>query len=323
MKKSLFTWTVTAALTLSLAGCGIARPAQSEAPTTAPQVTAEVPATTQDDTQAATAEPSRQDGERFETVIILEGMEETVHYEHIRNDEAGFEMDYDYETFTRRSEGDRELFISAWDDPEHPENYLEVTYDTGSAELVADAISATLSNEYEVTRESYELDRAGSCIRLDASEVKGGGVMPEHLQEVYIIPAPDGVRIATAHCFIAESEGFFHRFAYMLNTLTVFDRSGDMTLSDELALSAIRNYCYSSNPDLEGIVKDGEYPVSWEIVSEDERQVVVLFRSYTGAEVRYYIDRATGDTYVTEFVPGITPAEERTEESLNVWEYVY
>ena len=37
----------------------------------------------------------RQDGERFEGVIILEGMEETVRYEHVRNDTVGFEMDYD------------------------------------------------------------------------------------------------------------------------------------------------------------------------------------------------------------------------------------
>ena len=323
MKKTLLTLTISAALALSLTGCVIGRPAQNEAPTAAPEVTAEVPAPTQNAAPAATAQPSRQDGERFETVIILEGMEETVRYEHIRNEEAGFEMDYDYETFTRRSEGDREIFLSAWDDPEHPENYLEVTYDRGSAELVADAVSTILSEEYQVTRQTLELDGAGSCIRLNALEVKGGGVMPENLQEVYIIPAPDGVRIATAHCFIAESEGFFHRFAYMLNTLTVFDRLGDMTLSDELALSAIRNYCYAVNPDLEGIVKDGTYPVTWEIASGDGSQVVVLFRSYTGAEVRYYIDRASGDTYVTEFVPGITPAEERTEETLNAWEYAY
>ena len=46
---------------------------------------------------------------------------------------------------------------------------------------------------------------------------------------------------------------------------------------------------------------------------------MVLFRSYTGAQVRYYIDRATGDVHVTEFVPGITPEGMPSEESLNVW----
>ena len=40
-----------------------------------------------------------------------------------------------------------------------------------------------------------------------------------------------------------------------------------------------------------------------EIVSSDEQQIVVLFRSYTGAQIRYYIERAAGDVSVTELVP--------------------
>ena len=92
-------------------------------------------------------------------------------------------------------------------------------------------------------------------------------------------------------------------------------------LSDEQALAAIRQYCLSSNPDLEGIVNAREYPVYWEIASSDANEIVVLYRSYTGALVRYYIDRTTGETYVTEFVSGITPEEQRTEEHLNVWDY--
>ena len=92
-------------------------------------------------------------------------------------------------------------------------------------------------------------------------------------------------------------------------------------LSDEQVLSAIKNYCCIINPDLEGIVNTGEYPVYWEISSSDEHEIVVLFRSYTGAQKRFYIDRTTGDMYVTEYVPGITPEEQRTDESLNVRDY--
>lgn len=92
-------------------------------------------------------------------------------------------------------------------------------------------------------------------------------------------------------------------------------------LTDEQALSAIKNYCYITNPDLEGIVNAKEYIVYWEIASSDEHEIVVLFRSYTAAQVRYYIDRATGDAYVTEYVPGITLEEQRTGESFNVRDY--
>lgn len=89
-------------------------------------------------------------------------------------------------------------------------------------------------------------------------------------------------------------------------------------ITEEKAITAIQNYCFSNNLDLEKIVEEGKYPVYWDIISSDDNQIVVLFRSYTGAQNRYYIDRSTGDTYVTEFVPGIMDEEERTDESFNV-----
>ncbi|MCR5268450.1 MAG: hypothetical protein K6E16_08035 [Lachnospiraceae bacterium] len=93
-------------------------------------------------------------------------------------------------------------------------------------------------------------------------------------------------------------------------------------LSDEQGMTAIRNYCMSANPELEEIVATGEYPVFWDIEASTEYEIVVLFRSYTGAEIRYYIDRVSGNTHVTEFVPGITDAEERTEEEFNVRDHL-
>ena len=323
MKKSIFTLTIIAALALSLSGCGSASPAENASPAAEPQVTAEAPTeTVVQATPAETAAPARQDGERFESVIILEGMEETVQYEHIRNEAAGFEMDYEYENMVRRSDAEGECFVSVWDDPNDPENYLEVKYDMGSAELVASAIRARLSGDFDLTQVTRTLSGTGECTRIEASVIKGTNNMADHLTAVYIIPAPDGCRIATAHTAIEASEGFWRRFDYMLDTLTLLERPAvESEVSDSLALSAIQNYCYDSNPELEGIVKAGEFPVYWEIESSDAQQVVVLYRSYTGAQVRYYIDRATGDARVTEFVPGITPEEMPSEESLNVWDY--
>ena len=326
MKKSLIAWFFTAALLLSLTGCGNVSTAKNEPPTPAPTVTTEVPVPTAvpepSAAPAPTPKPVRQDGERFETVITLEGMEETVSYEHIRNDSLGIEMDYDYNNFVRYSEPGRERFISDWDDPENPENYLELISSPGDADSVAAFIREKLSEEYDLTELIQNFDGVGDCIRIEASVIKGTNRMAEHLQTVYIIPAPDGCRIATVHSFIAESEGFGHHFSYMLNTLSLIDGNGEGALSDEQALSAIRKYCISVNPDLANITNAGEYPTYWEITSSDAREIVVLFRSYTGAQTRYYIDRNTGDTYVTEFVPGITAEEVRTEDSLNVRDYL-
>ena len=94
------------------------------------------------------------------------------------------------------------------------------------------------------------------------------------------------------------------------------------TLTDEQVLAAVRNYCILNTPDLESIAASEEAPVYWEITSSDEQQIVVLFRSYTGALVRYYVDRATGDTAVTEFVPGIMSEEQPTDEHFNVKDHL-
>ncbi len=94
------------------------------------------------------------------------------------------------------------------------------------------------------------------------------------------------------------------------------------TITDEMALAAIENYCCTKEPGLKEDADAGKYYVYWEISSSDENEIVVLYRSYTSALVRYYIDRTSGDTYVTEFVPGITPEEERTDESFNIRDYI-
>lgn len=266
----------------------------------------------------------RQDGERFEDVIILEGMEETVRYEHIRNAALGLEMDYDYENFVRSGTAERERFVSDWDDPDNPENYLELSCSPRDAETVAAAIGALLSNEYEISRDdAFPLAGAGRCIRIDASEVKGGGYMPEHLQAVYIIPAADGCRVAAAHYAIEGSEGFGRRFRYMMDTLTVIAAQGEKRITDGQALSAVRNYCLIRNPELAAAVEAGEAPAYWELMSSNEKEIVVLYRSYTGALIRYYIDPVSGETAVTEQVPGIVDEEQRTDERLNVWDYSF
>ena len=308
MRKTVKPLVILLIAALMLGGCGNRETAPAPAPAAAP-AEAETPV-------------QRQDGDRYEAVIVIEGMEETVRYEHIRNDAAGFEMDYDYENFRRISEPGCETFVSVYDDPENAENYLTVRYDPRDAETVAASVSELLSKDYELYRDdSILLERAGKCIHIDASAEPGGATMPEHLQAVYIIPAEDGCRVAVAHYFIVGSEGFGRRFRCMMDTFSAVAAQGEKRITEERAVAAVRDYCMRQDPELEGIVNAGENPVYWEISSGDEQQLVVLFRSYTGAILRYYIDPASGDTYVTEFVPGITETEQRTEERLNLWDY--
>ena len=301
MKKAILSLLLAAAMMLSLAACGAAPASGND--TSAAEAESQTNASDDgqiivEETPETPTQDERQDGERFEAVIMMEGMEETVRYEHIRREDLGFAMDYDYENFVRQSEGDRERFVSNWDDPADPQNYLEVSYDTGNANLVADAISAGLSDVYDLFQDERELDNSVKCLRIEASVIKGTNQMADRIQEIYIIPAGSGSIVARAYYAIEGAEGFGRRFAYMVRTLNTLERDVEGTpVEDELALSIIQNYCLTQNPDLQGIVDAGEYPVSWEIESSDGQQVVILFRSYTGALVRYYIDRRTGESF--------------------------
>lgn len=338
-RKTVSTIAMALALAVLLGGCGktgqTAKPAEPTAgPASTPTavepspIPANTPAPTEPVNTPAPTVPQvqqpvieRQDGERFEGTMTFQGMEETIRYEHIRNDALGFEMDYDYERFVRRCEPDRERFISAWDDPEQPENYLEVTSHKENAETVAAFIADRLSNEYECKPEPITLDRAGSCIYIEASVIKGTNQMAENLQSVYVFPAPDGCRVAVSHCYITDSEFYGMQIHRFMNSFSVVAVQGENRITDDQAVSAIRNYCLTVNPELADSASAGDSPVYWELSSSDGNQIVVVFRSYTGALNRYYIDPVSGETYVTEFVPGIMEEEQQTGETLNVRDY--
>lgn len=100
------------------------------------------------------------------------------------------------------------------------------------------------------------------------------------------------------------------------------EATADDVITDDQALSAIRKYCIEQNPDLEEMAESDDYTLYWNVESYDAEQIVVAYRSYTAAIVRYYIDVQTGDTYVTEFVSGITDGEEKTGETFNVKDYI-
>lgn len=96
----------------------------------------------------------------------------------------------------------------------------------------------------------------------------------------------------------------------------------EAVITQEQALEAVKNYCIANNPDLEGMLDSEDYTTYFEVYDGEQGEIVVLFRSYTGAQIRYYVDPNTGDTYGTELVPGIIDEEQRTEEFFNVKDYM-
>ena len=79
-------------------------------------------------------------------------------------------------------------------------------------------------------------------------------------------------------------------------------------LSKEMAYDGVYNYCRSvydwsiaeDNPDIM-YVKMGE---------ETESEYQVIFRSYTGTFVYFYVDKSSGITRLTEYVPHLEIEED-------------
>ena len=93
-------------------------------------------------------------------------------------------------------------------------------------------------------------------------------------------------------------------------------------ISSTEALNAVKKYNSENIPGLEEMIKSDDYTIYWDIASEDDNQIVVIFRSYTGSINRYYIDKTTGEAYETVQVPGIIDDEEKTGERLNIKYYI-
>lgn len=221
-KRNCITLIVVSVLALSMtlfAGCG--RNSSAGAPA-APVTTTESPSITEP-VASPESEPAAEHpvGERYEGTVVLDGMEQTVRYEQIRNDTLGLEMGYDYERFDRYSEAERERFILKWEDPEAPEVYLEITRSEDDAETTAASIWEALSDEYAPTRVEFPLDHAGRCIQIYAGVDKDGQTTIDHLQVVYIIPASDGCLVAWGHNTFDSADAFGAMYRNMMHTLVV------------------------------------------------------------------------------------------------------
>ena len=213
----IFALLLAAVLLLTVAGCSAGQntPGTGSSPTGA-----DIAEPAKPDTAADTG---RSDGERFEKIIMIEGTEETVMYEHVISTAAGVALDYEYETLKRQSYVDSETFVSVYDDPDAPVNFITLTASEDDADTAAADYESALGMDFaDVKMEPTELENSGWCTRITASSAKDDE-SSYALCSVYIIPATDGCRIAFLSYTIESAEGFGARFLEMLNTLEVIN----------------------------------------------------------------------------------------------------
>ena len=103
--------------------------------------------------------------------------------------------------------------------------------------------------------------------------------------------------------------------------LLICSCSNDSTKSEitaEMAYEGVNNYCHSTydwsvaeeNPSIMGI----------EMGEETDSAYLVVFRSYTGAQVNFYVNKESGTTRMEECVPALDVKEEAG--TINLFDYL-
>ena len=100
------------------------------------------------------------------------------------------------------------------------------------------------------------------------------------------------------------------------------DEEENGNLTREQALAAVKNYCYSVQPNIEKLDKSDKYDVYFEVESYSDDEIVVLFTANTGEEVRFYVDPVSGDANITAFIPGVSTQEEPSDEIIHLKNYL-
>lgn len=100
------------------------------------------------------------------------------------------------------------------------------------------------------------------------------------------------------------------------NSKTSQMQSTDITA--EMAFEGVNNYCHSEYDW--SMAKDNPSIMNVEMGEETESEYQVVFRSYTGALVYFYVDKASGSTRMVEYVPTLNIESEAG--TINLFDYL-
>lgn len=74
-------------------------------------------------------------------------------------------------------------------------------------------------------------------------------------------------------------------------------------ITEEMAYEGVSNYCHSAYDWT--VAEDNPDIMTLEMGEETDSVYQVVFRSYTGALVYFYVDKASGSTRMEEYVPAL------------------
>ena len=110
-------------------------------------------------------------------------------------------------------------------------------------------------------------------------------------------------------------------FLFIL-TATLFCSCGNNTtksgITTEMAFEGVRNYCDSAYDW--SIAKNDSSIMYIKMGEETDSAYHVIFRSYTGAFVNFYVDKTSGTTRMEEYVPTLDVKSEAG--TINLFDYL-
>ena len=80
------------------------------------------------------------------------------------------------------------------------------------------------------------------------------------------------------------------------------------TITKEMAFEGVNNYCHKEYDW--SVAKDNPDIMFVQMGEETDSAYQVVFRSYTGAFVHFYVDKTSGTTRIVEKVPSLSVEEE-------------
>ena len=90
------------------------------------------------------------------------------------------------------------------------------------------------------------------------------------------------------------------------------------TITEEMAFQGVSNYCHSAYDW--HIAEDNPDMMSLKMGEETDSAYQVIFRSYTGALVYFYVDKSSGSTRMVEHVPDLNIKSEAG--AINLFDYL-
>ena len=89
-------------------------------------------------------------------------------------------------------------------------------------------------------------------------------------------------------------------------------------ITAEMAYEGVSNYCHSAYDW--SIAKENPSIMYVQMGEETDSAYQVVFRSYTGAFVNFYVDKASGTTRMEEYVPTLDVKEDAG--TINLYDYL-